>query len=175
MACPKCETGAAGNQSHCHCISGACFAAIPFYPAQAGEDGSHVHEISIFHGHRKHAWADPAHSHDASTPCDAVGGASIPSSEGMNGERVEIPVTGWAPRPRFLAVFHQWHVQSRGFETVELKACDRVAAQYEASYLLRCRQGFYSVDFTLVELQGGECLPRRLSWLERLTGRLRRG
>ncbi|MBH3307962.1 hypothetical protein I5P84_00650 [Pseudomonas mosselii] len=78
------------------------------------------------------------------------------------------------PNGRFLAVFHRWHVHSRGFETVELKAPERDSALQEAAHMLRLRRGFYAEDFTLVELERGERLPRRLSWLERLTGRLRK-
>lgn len=39
MTCPKCETGAAGNQSHCHCICGR----RPLHATQTGENGDHDH------------------------------------------------------------------------------------------------------------------------------------
>lgn len=98
----------------------------------------------------------------------AVSEPSIASGDGMNHGRLEIPIQGWPPRSvRFLAVFHQWHVHSLGFETVELKADSRESAQQEAAHLWRLRQGFYSVDFTLVELECDERLVRRMSWVER--------
>lgn len=73
---------------------------------------------------------------------------------------------------RFIAVFHEWHVHSRGFETVALSALDRLQAEMEAALLHRERRGFYSNDFTLVEIDDREHLPRRLTWRERLTGRI---
>jgi hypothetical protein len=73
---------------------------------------------------------------------------------------------------RFIAVFHEWHVDSRGFDTVALSALDRLQAEMEAALLHRERRGFYSNDFTLVEIDDREHLPRRLTWRERLTGKI---
>lgn len=73
---------------------------------------------------------------------------------------------------RFIAVFHEWHVESRGFDTVELGALDRRQAEMEAALIHRGRRGFYSNDFTLIEIDDREHLPRRLNWRERLTGQL---
>lgn len=74
---------------------------------------------------------------------------------------------------RFVAVFHKWHVTSRGFAVVGLKARDDAQALDEAAGLLhRRRDGFCEEDFCLVELDDTEHLPRRLTWRERFTGKL---
>lgn len=73
---------------------------------------------------------------------------------------------------RFIAVFHEWHVHSRGFDVVQLEALDQRQAEMEAALIHRGRRGFYSNDFTLVEIDNREHLPRRLTWRERLTGRI---
>lgn len=170
MACPKCEVGNAGSNSHCHCICGGSHVRV----LQTGVIGLHEHDASAPNDHGARRYSS-----------SAVPGLA---GEGWNGGLIGMPIADWISAPafldphrlvgcrqvRFLAVFHQWHVSSRGFETVELQATDRESALDEASRLLRARQGFYSVDFTLVELERRERLPRRLSWLERLTGRLRR-
>lgn len=71
---------------------------------------------------------------------------------------------------RFLAVFHEWHVSSRGFFTVELKASDREQAEAEAALVLRRRSGFYAMDFTLIPIGTVEQVRRRLTWRERFFG-----
>lgn len=66
---------------------------------------------------------------------------------------------------RFLAVFQRQSVESKCFETVELGAKDRKKAVDEASLLWRQRDGFYTVDYTVVELGRGECLPCKPAWM----------
>ena len=66
---------------------------------------------------------------------------------------------------RFLAVFQRQTVESKCFETVELEAKDRKEAVDEASFLWRQRDGFYTVDYTVVELDRGECLPCKPAWM----------
>jgi len=73
---------------------------------------------------------------------------------------------------RFIAVFHEWHIDSRGFDTIQLAALDLRQAEMEAALIHRERRGFYSNDFTLVEIDDREHLPRRLTWRERLTGKI---
>jgi len=73
---------------------------------------------------------------------------------------------------RFVAVFHQWHVKSRGFDVLELAGSDRDQANAQAAVELRSRDGFYRADYVLVEIGSAESLPRRLTWRERITGRL---
>jgi hypothetical protein len=74
---------------------------------------------------------------------------------------------------RFVAVFHEWHVASRGFDQVALQAIEHEQAISEAATLLHQRDDkFYGRDFCLVELAETEHLPRRLTWAERITGRL---
>jgi hypothetical protein len=74
---------------------------------------------------------------------------------------------------RFVAVFHKWHVTSRGFSVEDLKASNGAQALDEAAGILRRRNdGFYAEDFCLVELDDTEHLPRRLTWRERFTGKL---
>jgi len=70
---------------------------------------------------------------------------------------------------RFLAVFQRSAVDSKCFETVELGAKDRKEAVEEASFLWRQRDGLYSVVFTLVELDHGECQPCKPSWMACVT------
>lgn len=96
----------------------------------------------------------------------------LPTLDGMNHGRLEVQIQGWdsVAAPRFLAVFHTWHVRSKGFEVVELSARERKAAEQEAALLWRERQGFYSVEFALVELDARERVRRKLTWRERLTG-----
>ncbi|VVM55113.1 hypothetical protein [Pseudomonas fluorescens] len=66
---------------------------------------------------------------------------------------------------RFLAVFQRQTVESKCFETVELQAKDRKQAVDEASLLWRQRDGFYTVDYTVVELDCGECRPCKPAWI----------
>lgn len=66
---------------------------------------------------------------------------------------------------RFLAVFQRQTVESKCFETVELEAKDRKQAVDEASLLWRQRDGFYTVDYTVVELDCGECQPCQPAWI----------
>ena len=76
---------------------------------------------------------------------------------------------------RFLAVFHQWHVDSRGFDWQVIEAADAVSANQEAAAELvdRNRRNFAKSDYCLVEIgQDMPLEPRRLTWRERLTGRL---
>lgn len=75
---------------------------------------------------------------------------------------------------RYLAVIHAWHVESKWFQTHELKSQDPKSAEGEAALLAMKAQGTCrSADYHLIELADRDCLmPRRLTWRERLTGTL---
>ncbi len=75
---------------------------------------------------------------------------------------------------RFIAVIHGWHVHSNGFTVRELKAVNRDQADMEACYLRDQRdRPFDSCAVTVLEIEVGERLARRLTWVERITGRLK--
>lgn len=78
---------------------------------------------------------------------------------------------------RFVAVFHTWHVKSKGFNAHNLTSTDKESAFAEAA-AIKCKsydEGFYSSDFTLVELVDGEAIAslRKLTLKERLLGFVR--
>ncbi|WJO31021.1 hypothetical protein [Pseudomonas monteilii] len=75
---------------------------------------------------------------------------------------------------RFIAVIHGWHVDSNGFNVVELAATDQKSADDEACLLAaRRRDTFDRTAYVAVEIDDREHLPRRLTWRERLTGRIK--
>lgn len=74
---------------------------------------------------------------------------------------------------RYIAVIHGWFVSSNGFSTHELKAEDEDSAHREAIVLMHSRMNtFNHCAYEVIEISQRECLPRRLSWRERLTGKL---
>ncbi|WP_338523323.1 hypothetical protein NUH87_26570 [Pseudomonas batumici] len=74
---------------------------------------------------------------------------------------------------RFIAVIHGWHVDSNGFNVHELKAANVQDAAKEACWLKHQREDtFDKCSYVVIEIDDREHLPRRLTWLERLTGRL---
>jgi len=75
---------------------------------------------------------------------------------------------------RFIAVIHGWHVYSNGFNVHELEAETLEDAKKEACWLKSQREDdFDKCAYVLVEIDDREHLPRRLTWSERLTGKLR--
>ncbi|UVE47571.1 hypothetical protein KS461_09865 [Pseudomonas chlororaphis] len=73
---------------------------------------------------------------------------------------------------RFIAVFHYWFVDSKGFKVLELEG-DQCRADEQAAKILRdTAETFNRGDYTLVEIDDREHLPRRLTWRERITGRI---
>lgn len=48
---------------------------------------------------------------------------------------------------------------------MELEAKDRKLAVDEASLLWHLRDGFYTIDYTVVELDRGECQPCKPTWI----------
>lgn len=74
---------------------------------------------------------------------------------------------------RFIAVIHGWHVESKGFNVNELVATDQKSADDEALLLAaRRREAFDRTAYVVVEVDDREHLTRRLTWRERLTGRI---
>ncbi len=74
---------------------------------------------------------------------------------------------------RFIAVIHGWHVDSNGFNLHELKATTPKEADDEACLLAARRDAVFDrTAYVVVEVNDREHLPRRLTWRERLTGRI---
>lgn len=75
---------------------------------------------------------------------------------------------------RFIAVVHGWHVESKGFDVHELKSDNKKDADREACWLMNERdKTFDRCAYTLIEIQEGDQLVRRLTWRERITGWLK--
>ncbi|WP_313318076.1 hypothetical protein [Pseudomonas sp.] len=75
---------------------------------------------------------------------------------------------------RFIAVVHGWHVESKGFDIHELTASTAQGADDEACLLAARREAtFDRTAYVVVEIDDREHLPRRLTWRERLTGRIK--
>lgn len=76
--------------------------------------------------------------------------------------------------PRFIAVIHSWFMDSEGFEVHELEATYADSAELEARRLTQIGQSnFKRRAFQLIEISSNERIsPRKLTWRERLTGRL---
>lgn len=78
--------------------------------------------------------------------------------------------------PRFIAVVHTWFHDSKGFEVHEL-GTNRNVAELDAHRITeRGRDTFNSRAFCLLEIHDHEQITeRKLTWKERLTGRLTNG
>ncbi|VVM36894.1 MULTISPECIES: hypothetical protein [Pseudomonas] len=75
---------------------------------------------------------------------------------------------------RFIAVVHGWHVESKGFDVHDLTASTAQAADDEACLIAARRDAaFDRTAYVVVEVDNREHLPRRLTWRERLTGRIK--
>lgn len=74
---------------------------------------------------------------------------------------------------RYIAVIHGWHVESNGFTVCELQQRDRSSADDEACLLAARRdRAFDRTAYTVIEIDDREHLPRRLTWRERITGKI---
>ncbi|WP_353228525.1 hypothetical protein [Pseudomonas qingdaonensis] len=74
---------------------------------------------------------------------------------------------------RFIAVVHGWHVESKGFDVHDLTASTAQAADDEACLIAARRDAaFDRTAYVVVEIGDRERLPRRLTWRERLTGKI---
>lgn len=75
---------------------------------------------------------------------------------------------------RFIAVFHlrSLHAVDRGFKVHALRSGNHANAHLEAGDL-RNEQGYLNdqdCDFTVIEIDDTPRPPRRLTWLERISG-----
>lgn len=76
-------------------------------------------------------------------------------------------------RKRFVVVVCSWFVHHKRFVVREIEAEDEDDANRQGVLLLHEVEGaFEHAAFTIIELHCGEHLPRQLTFLERLTGRL---
>ena len=74
---------------------------------------------------------------------------------------------------RFIAVIHGWHVHSNGFNVHQLNAKTAEDADIEACWLNHQRDAtFDRCAYVVVEIDDREHLPRRLTWRERLAGKI---
>jgi hypothetical protein len=74
---------------------------------------------------------------------------------------------------RFIAIIHGWHVYSNGFNVHQIDALSLTEAEKEACWLKEQREGdFDRCAYAVVEIDDREHLPRRLTWRERLTGKI---
>jgi hypothetical protein len=74
---------------------------------------------------------------------------------------------------RFIGVVHGWHVDSKGFDVHQLKARTKSQAEDEALLISARRDAtFDRTACVVVEIDDREHLPRKLTWRERITGRL---
>lgn len=75
---------------------------------------------------------------------------------------------------KFLIVYHCWFVDSKGFDYEEVIVNDKNHAQDIASARAYKRSGtFNRCAYQIIELKKEET-TRELSWMERLTGRIKR-
>lgn len=76
-------------------------------------------------------------------------------------------------RPRFIAVVHTWFISSNGFHVYELKSRTAEEADIQAALLYRKHNEPMShAAVKVIEIKHNETIGRRLTWWERLTGRI---
>lgn len=75
---------------------------------------------------------------------------------------------------RFVAVVHRWHVHSNGFFIEEIEAASEAEAQEKAEALAhRLNRPFNSAAVHLLSIGDRVIIkPRRLTWRERLLGKM---
>ncbi|MHC2148305.1 hypothetical protein [Pseudomonas sp. 210_17 TE3656] len=79
----------------------------------------------------------------------------------------------WRQNGQWNMEIHGWHVHSNGFNVHQLLATNYDEAQKEACWLNDQRDApFDRCAYVVVEIDGREHLPRRLTWRERLTGKI---
>lgn len=85
---------------------------------------------------------------------------------------------GWRVKnlePRFLIVVHCWFVHSLGFSVEEFVGTKAEAQARADRVFAEANEPFENAAVRLIELQSGERLPeppRKLTWWERITGRI---
>ena len=77
---------------------------------------------------------------------------------------------------RFIVVIHGWFVKCKGFDVHEIEAHDMKEATIKAQELSDEREDdFQHIAFKVIPIYPGETIkkgPRKLSWKERITGRI---
>ena len=75
---------------------------------------------------------------------------------------------------RYIAVIHNWFMDSKGFDVLELKSTDGIQADMEACAIAHKRNGdFNKTACVVVTISDMETIaPRRLTLRERITGRI---
>ncbi len=75
---------------------------------------------------------------------------------------------------KFIAVFHGWFVDDKGFEVKELEANDLEDAYKQAIVLKHKRETtFKHIAFKVIPIEDSEIfMPRKLTWKERITGKI---
>lgn len=77
---------------------------------------------------------------------------------------------------RFIAVVHTWFHDSKGFEVHDLGSSRNVAELDAHRITEKGRDAFNCRAFCLLEIHDSERITeRKLTWKERLTGRLTKG
>ena len=77
---------------------------------------------------------------------------------------------------KYVVVLHSWFVDCEGFKVEEIEAEDENAAYREAVFLKhKMERSHKSVAFKIVPIGDTEkFMPRKLTWRERLTGRIKK-
>lgn len=76
---------------------------------------------------------------------------------------------------RYIAVVHSWFVHSKGFEVRELEVTNDKDAKTQAdAFAHEVSEDFKSTAVVLLKIGAGERIfkPRRLTWKERILGRI---
>lgn len=78
-------------------------------------------------------------------------------------------------RPVFVMVSHTWHVRSQGWQWQLIEAETLEGAKRDAAWIHQQQKDhFYRSGYLVIELETpGLRKPRRLTWWERITGRVR--
>lgn len=75
---------------------------------------------------------------------------------------------------KFIAVIHNWFIDSKGFDVIKLDSSSLEQAKTEASSIAHNKSNLFNTTACVVlEIDDDKILgPRKLTWCERLTGRL---
>ena len=76
---------------------------------------------------------------------------------------------------RYVAVVHSWFIDSKGFQIREIEASSEDEAQLHAdAFAHQVRDDFKSTAVILLKIGKDRVIkPRRLTWKERLLGRIK--
>lgn len=75
---------------------------------------------------------------------------------------------------RYIAIIHSWFIDSKGFNIIELNATDEKQADIEACAIAHKRNSdFNKTACFVLPVNNMEVItPRKLTWRERITGRI---